>query len=194
MAATTTGMKAIQLAKDTIKITSTNTLNSTVESTNAVARILPGGIYTSTANDVFQIQFSKPDGKMVIYGQIDGCETAYYPVIALRNPPSSDGIAWRAPAKGIGTSTANSGWEMIRSTSALAGSSGRETFVAGPFESARYGHLCATSTNYLDKGAVYLEFSILGSTVASTGTWAAATTNVLSSRAANISLIAFEVP
>jgi hypothetical protein len=193
MAATTTGMKAIQLVRDTVAITSTNYSNSTVESTNANARMIPGGLKFSTYADVIQIQYSKPDGKMVIFGQIDGCETAGYIAFAVRNPPTSDGIAWRAPTA-IGTSTAETGWQLFRSTAALVGSSGRETFVAGPFESARYGHLCATSTNYIDVNSRYLEFQVLLSTVASTGTWVAASTNAFSSRAAGFSIIAFEVP
>jgi len=196
-AGTTTELSPHQLVSGTFKMISTNFLNSTVESTNADLSQIPGGLKLTTGTDVVRLPFHKPDGKMVIYGYINGAgSTTVFPAIALRLPESSDGLAWRSPVH-AGTSTENTGWHVIRSTSATIGSSGREAFVTGPFETAKYGlNFFGTSSASIDVNQSYLEVMFLdtASSDADASVLLASATNICSTRAAAHSIIAFELP
>jgi hypothetical protein len=177
MAATTTEFDPMLLARDSCLPFSTAIVTSTgMNSTQGP----PGCISLTTAGDVVRIPFNRPDGRMLIeasYWNTCTGSTAVYAAMALRNPPSTDKLAWRAPGTGIGTSTAESGWSMVRSTARiLATSTGMQTFVFGPFETARYGHVMAASSNGIDAKQPFLEV-MFGYSTAAAGTWAALATN-----------------
>jgi len=177
MAATTTEFDPVVLQKNSCIPFSTATVPSTgMNSTQGP----PGCISLTTAGDVVRIPFNKPDGLMMIeasYWNPATGSTAMYAAMALRNPPSTDRIAWRAPATGIGTSTAESGWQMVQSTGRiLATSTQMQTFLFGPFETARYGHVMAASSNGIDANQPFLEV-MFGYSTAAAGTWAALATN-----------------
>jgi hypothetical protein len=95
---------------------------------------------------------------MVIVATYLENSTIGYPAIHLRNPPSTDNVAWRAPGTGIGTSTAASGWKTIESTSSVELTTAQMAICTfGPFESARYGHVMAASSNGIDAKQPFLE-------------------------------------
>lgn len=196
MAATTTEMDPVLLYRDTLKALGGPVVNSSIGyvSTNAAAFDIPGAVNLTTANDVIRLPFNRADGKMAIIAQfnIGGSTVAWYPALALRLPPSTDKRAWRT-THAVGTSTAETGWVMIRSTVATDGSSGRYTYVAGPFESAKYGHCFSASSAGIDAGQMFLECSLLASSVAA-GTYVKATTNECSTAATQKSLLAIELP
>ena len=176
MAATTTEFDPIILNGGVKAFSTAVTPSTGMQSTQGP----PGWISLTTAGDVVRIPFNKPDGKMCIeavYWNACTGSTAVYAALALRNPPSTDKVAWRAPGTGIGTSTAESGWQMVRSTGVmLATSTQCQTFVFGPFESARYGHVMAASSNGIDAKQPFLEV-MFGYSTAATGTWAQLATN-----------------
>ena len=177
MAATTTEFDPVLLYKDRCIAHSTAVITSTgMFSTSAP----PGWISLTTAGDVVRIPFNRPDGLMaikVIYMNPATGSTAMYAAMALRNPPSTDKVAWRAPAAGIGTSTAETGWQMVQSTSVfVATSTQAQQYDFGPFETARYGHVMAASSNGIDAKQPFLEVMVGYSTKAA-GTWAALATN-----------------
>ncbi|MFA5347766.1 MAG: hypothetical protein WC294_06485 [Methanoregula sp.] len=155
MAATTTELDPILFYRDRVITQTTNIAGSTAMMR---AQAFPGGIRLSTAGDVVRIPFNRPDGKMVIVATYLENSTIGYPAIHLRNPPSTDRVAWRAPGTGIGTSTAASGWKTIESTSSVELTTAQIAMVTfGPFESARYGHVMAASSNGIDAKQPFLE-------------------------------------
>ncbi|MFA5212842.1 MAG: hypothetical protein WC406_05895 [Methanoregula sp.] len=196
MAATTTEMDPVLLYKDRFMALGGPSINSSIgyASTNAAASHLPGAVNLTTANDVIRFPFNRPDGKMALVAQfnIGGSTVAWYPALALRYPPSTDKVAWRT-LHGIGTSTAETGWKMHYSTVATDGSSGRYTYVIGPFESALWGHVFSASSNGIDAGQPFLECSLLLSSVAA-GTYVKATTNECSTASVQKSILAIELP
>ena len=177
MAATTTEFDPVLMYRNSVKPLSTAVIGSTAMYSTAAP---PGCLSLSTAGDVVRFPFNRPDGKMVIevtYWNPCTGSTAVYPAIALRNPPSTDKIAWRAPATGIGTSTAESGWAVFQSTAVMVATSVQcQTYEFGPFESARFGHVMAASSNGIDAKQPYLE-AMFGYSTKAAGTWAALATN-----------------
>jgi hypothetical protein len=148
-----------------VKLASTNTDGST-KIVDAGAYI-PGYRRLTTGTDVVRVPFNSANGKMVINAIFCAPATSanLYPYINLRLPPSTDKLAWRAPAAGIGTSTADSGWKLMVSTATQAcASSETMAVVFGPFESAKYGHVMAASSAGIDAMQPYLEFQIALST------------------------------
>ena len=177
MAATTTENDPVLMYKDTVKPLSTAVITSTgMFSTSAP----PGWLSLTTAGDVVRFPFNRPDGKMVIeaiYWNVATGSSDMYPAIALRNPPSTDNLAWRAPATGIGTSTAETGWKMVQSTATLiATSTQAQSYLFGPFESARYAHVMASSSNGIDAKQPFLEV-MFGYSTKAAGTYVALSTN-----------------
>lgn len=155
MAATTTEIDPILLYRDRVITQTTNIAGSTAMMREAA---FPGGIRLSTAGDVVRIPFNRPDGKMLIIGTYLENTTIGYPAIHLRNPASTDSRAWRAPAAGQATSTAAGGWKTYESTSSVELTTAQMAMVTfGPFESARFGHVMAASSNGIDAGQMYLE-------------------------------------
>ena len=178
MAATTTEFIPTKMYAGSCVPYSTAVVGSTAMYSTAGG---PGAISLTTAGDVVRIPFGRPDGKMAIsvtYHETITASTAVYAACALRNPPSTDRRAWRALGTGIGTSTAESGWAVIQSTAVMTATSIQlQTYLFGPFESARYGQtMGGTSTNSIDKGQLFLEM-MFGYSTKTSGTWAALATN-----------------
>jgi hypothetical protein len=196
MAATTTEMDPVLLYRDRLVALGGPTVNSSIgfASTNAAAFGIPGAVNLTTANDVVRFPFNRPGGKMALIAQVNigGSTVAWYPALALRYPPSTDNMAWQTK-HAIGTSTAETGWKMVYSTVATDGSSGRYTYVAGPFESAMWGHVLAASSNGIDAMQPFLECSLVLSSIAA-GTYVKATTNECSTASVQKSILAIELP
>lgn len=196
MAATTTEMVAIKSYRDRMTACGGPVVNSSIGyiSTNAAAFDLPGAVNLTTANDVVRLPLARADGKMMILAQfnVGGSTVAWYPALAVRLPPTTDGVAFRSK-HAIGTSTAESGWKMFYSTVATDGSSGRYTYVIGPLESAEFGHVMAASSNNINAKQVFIECSLLASSVAA-GTYVKATSNELSTAATQKSILGIELP
>jgi hypothetical protein len=164
--------------------------------------ILPGAIKsTLAANDVMRIPIRKEDSNLVFYIIEDSAIPAtYYPLLAIRKPNHSSTIMDHSPAWGVshsvGTSTQESGWDLIRSTAAvLATTTGdAEGFVAGPFESAKYAmNFGPTSTSGIDKQQSFFEIMFGYTTVASTGTYLEFSTNAMSTDGCYI-VLPIEIP
>lgn len=188
-AGTTTYIDSPQLAVEKVVIQTTNTAGSTKMQNEAA---LPGGVRLTTGTDVVRFPYNSVDGMMVIAAYFnESTSVAGYPVIMLRNPPTTDGRAWRAKTH-IGTSTAESGWTLIASTASITLTTAQSALVTfGPFESAKWGHVFpGASSNGIDKDQQYIEAMIRLSTVGSTDTVMNSTT--LWSGAINV--ISFELP
>jgi hypothetical protein len=197
MAATTTEMDPVLLYKETFKALGGPVVNSSIgyASTNAAAFDFPGAVNLTTAADVIRFPYNRTDGKMVLIANVNmgGSTVAWYPALAVRYPETSDGMAWMSKVH-AGTSTAETGWKMIYSTVATDGSSGRYSYVIGPFESAKWGNVFFdSSSNGIDKGQPFIECMFLLSSVAA-GTMVKATTNEGSTAATHKSIFAVEVP
>lgn len=174
--------------------------NVTMSSGVVSAMLNPGAFRITTGSDVIKLYAERPDGKMAIAVRYihPPAAGAYYGTMAVRQPPTSDGRAWRGQY-GIGTSTAESGWRMFTTTASvtLATSEGMHA-VFGPFETAKYGHKGAStgaSGTFIEVMA-YLS-TIPGATVQ--GTIAATTTvaNYVDSTTLNFvgaDLYAIELP
>jgi hypothetical protein len=112
-------------------------------------------------------------------------------------------------SQSVGTSTAESGWVLIKATAAaVAASSASEAFIAGPFESARYamnfggtstgagstlGGPAASAPHFIEKNQSFFEVQLQYSSVLTTGTWLKNTTNTLSTDGA-IYYLPIEIP
>jgi hypothetical protein len=205
---TTTEFVPTQLSPKKMKqigstATATVAFGSSVGSTNGWG---VGGFLNTLTSELSTVRIpfkSGTDGKMVILADyICANSTAYFACCAVRVPPNSTfndyaypGPAWRAPKQGIGTSTAETAWYMIRSTLALYATSTASignTYAIGPIESAQFGMAFLTaSSNNIDQGQPFIECMFGLSSVASTGTWAAMSTNTI---LGVISIAAFELP
>jgi len=186
---------------------------------------IPPGMSRSTlagvqyiGGDTVRIPIMHEDSKLVIYILADSIAAVttggQYPQLAIRMPTKASTIQDASPAWGasmtVGTSTEPSGWMLIKSTAAMiATSSGEmEAFIAGPFESARYGlnfggtstgggstagNAAAAAPHYIEKNQTYFEVQLQLSSVLSTGTWLKNTTNVMSTNGA-IYYLPIEIP
>lgn len=155
MAATTTEIDPLLCYRDRVILHTTNIAGSTAMMR---AQLFPGGIRLSTAGDVVRIPFNRPDGKMLIIGTYLENSTIGYPTIHVRNPASTDGRAWRAPAAGEATSTAAGGWKTFESTSSVELTTAQMAMATfGPFESARFGNVFSASSNGIDANQPFLE-------------------------------------
>jgi len=159
---TTTQLDPIVLKFNGAVINSTTV--STVMGQSTRGRDLYGGaasVHMTTGTDVIRIPFNSANGKMVIAAEVMGGVGTFYGTIALRLPPSSDQLSWQTKS-GLGTSTAESGWEVIASTqSYLATATNSAMYAFGPFDSARYGHwFGGTSSASIDKYQPYLEVMV----------------------------------
>ena len=183
--------------------TVTAAFGSSVGSTNGWGN---GGWLNTMSSELSTVRIpfkSGADGKMIILADfICAQSTAYFPCLAIRIPPLSTygdlnypPTAWRAPAQGMGTSTAETAWFMCRSTLALYATSTNSignSYALGPIESGTFGmKFYSASSNNIDQGQSFLEIMPGLSSVASTGTWAAMSTNPI---LGNISIAAFELP
>ena len=189
-AGTTTEFDPIVLGWETVKVSTNNSLvNSTVEHDDATGHA-PGTLRLTTHTDVVRFPYNQPNGKMVIFANLLAPDTSIgYCAVAVRYPESSDGVAWRSPPH-AGTSTAESGWKMFYSTNFSAATSQGISFVAGPFESAKWGNWSATSTRSIDANQPFLEMMFMMTTAADTAFLVAAS----SSRSELMNVAAFEVP
>lgn len=173
--------------------------------------ILPGFIKSTlamtgslAAGDVFRVPVRKDDSKLILYVALDTVwpkSTATYPMLAMRIPNAGystiqgNSPNWMSGSM-VGSSTGNSDWKLIKSTSSLlATTTGElEAFIAGPFESAKYAmNFGNTSSDNIDKNQNYFEFAIMRSSVDTTGTWLSATTNVMSTDGC-VLVLPIEVP
>jgi hypothetical protein len=166
--------------------------------------------------DTCRIPIQNEDSKLVIYILADSASLATisaYPQLAIRLPNHASTIQDNSPAWGVsqtvGTSTAESGWRLIKSTAAAAATSTQtEAFIAGPFESAMYamnfggtstgggstlGNAACSAPHFIEKNQSYFEVQLQYSSVLSTGTWAKNTTNTLSTDGA-IYYLPIELP
>ena len=181
---TTLSIGAIALCSTTLDC------ESTVDHDNA-SGVAPGMVRLTTHTDVVHVPFNRPDGKMVIYGNMFAPDTSVgYIAVAVRLPESSDGCAWRSPVD-AGSSTEEAGWKMFYTTNFAAGSSLGIAFGVGPLESAKYGHnFGGTSSNSIDKYQPFLEIMCMMTTAATTTFLNAAS----SSRSELFNVGAFELP
>ena len=197
---TTTQYDSVVLALDTIKLMST-TLGglTTMPSTDATG-VQPGMIRLTTHTDVVQFPINSANGKMVIMGHMIGPDTSVgYVAIAMRFPMSSDGLAWQQEKGKIiaGASTQELGWKMFYSTNFASGSSRTLSFVAGPFDNAKFGlNMGASSTTYIDKGQSYYECMFMMTTAGASTSVTPVTflTAASSSRSQLYNVCAFELP
>lgn len=190
-AGTTTHYESPTLAGGGISLVSTTLdCESTVDHDNA-SGVPAGMVRFTTHTDVLHIPFNRKDGKMVIFGNLLAPDTSVgYVACAVRYPESTDGCAWRSPVD-AGSSTEESGWKMFYTTNFASGSSLGIAFVAGPFESAKYGHTFGgTSSNGVDTYQKYLEVMFMMTTAATTPFLTAAS----SSRSELMNVAVFEVP
>lgn len=190
-AGTTTEFDPIVLGWNTVKVSTDNYLvNTTVEHSAATGHAA-GTIRLTTHTDVVRIPFNQPGGKMVIFANLLAPDTSVgYCAVALRYPESSDKMAWRSPVD-AGSSTQESGWKMFYSTNFAAATSQGISFVAGPFESARYGNVFpSASSNGIDKMQPYLEAMFMMTTASGIAFLTAAS----SSRGQLTNITAFELP
>jgi hypothetical protein len=201
--------KLVSLCASTVYVARSSHVNCLFSSAMAAmsdaapyGTILPGAMKsTLAANDIFRIPIRKDDSKVVFYIIADSAIPAgYYPQFAIRLPTRASTLQEMSPAWGVsnsvGTSTQESGWNVIKSTAAiLATTTGdAEAFIAGPFESAKYAmNFGATSTAGIDKNQNYFEVMFGYSTVASTGTFLKNTTNVMSTDGCYI-ILPIEIP
>lgn len=198
MAASSTEMDPLLANREACRVLIGFTPNSSIGtvSTQVEPFGITGGCNPTTAGEPIRIPYSRAGGKMLIIMKANvGMSTiAYYPGILARVPPSSmSQYAWRAQNQAIGTSTALSGWVPILSTAATTGSSGVYVYTIGPLESAKYG-LCGTSNVGIDEKQPYVEFMCVGTSLASTATFAQYTTSNLTTAAYYFGVTAVELP
>jgi hypothetical protein len=167
----------------TSKSTNATVLGSSTGAMSAEGYMgIPGAIKSTIVGDVFRIPINKDDSNMSLFIVADTmASSSSYLQLAIRKPQHQSTIQDYSPAWGIagsvGTSTQNSGWDMVRSTALMLELSGggagfAESFMAGPFESAKYAmNFGPTSTSGIDKNQNYFECMVGLSTVGSTNTW-----------------------
>jgi hypothetical protein len=198
-AGTTTEYDPVVLAYDTVKLCSTTLTQKTSMGSTDATGVGAGMIRLSTHTDVVRFPYNSANGKMVIMGQLISPDTSVgYVAVALRYPMSSDALAWQQQGSKIlsGASTLDLGWNIMFSTNFASGTSLAIAFVAGPFDSAKYGHnFGGTSSNGIDKYQSYIEAMFMmttgGSTAATKQTFL---NSASSSRTELFNVCAFELP
>jgi hypothetical protein len=179
---------------------------------------LPGGMRSSIAYDIMRIPIRKDDSNVVFYILQDSAcmRSSNCLTLAIRKPHHGSTIQNASPAwmvsNTVGTSTEESGWDLIRSTSlSMATSTEAEGYIAGPFESAKYAmNFGGTSTGtgstvgtegyeskfYIEKNQNYMEImvgftSVIGNTG---GSWLLMTSIGIGAPNGSIVVVPIEIP
>jgi hypothetical protein len=160
---------------------------------------ISGGVQLSTGTDVVRIPVRHGGSRMIMVVQYKGFMypgTINYPTICLRHPSSTDNVAWQT--KYGGTSTMNSGWDLITTTASFGLATTNNVMMAafGPFDTARYGHTFLTATSAgLAQGQTYLEcmFSLSTGMATASNSTSVCVTNSTTLMFNSASLVVYEI-